>query len=66
MNRAGRLTVPSSLHVTLDPLFNRSNVLFGVLEILSDIGCLAARDEAVLRRFARLGVDGPATVLDAC
>lgn len=66
MQRVGRLTVPSGLHVTLNPLFNRRNVLLGVLEIFSDIGCLAARDEAVLGRFARLGVDGPATVLDAC
>lgn len=66
MERKRRLTVPSSLHVALDPLFNRRNVLFGVLEIFSDIGRLAARDEAVLGRFARLGVDGPATVLDAC
>ena len=61
-----RLTVPGSLHVALDPLFNRRNILLGVLEVFSDVGCLAARDEAVFGRFARLGMDGPATMLDAC
>ena len=61
-----RLTVPSSLHMALDPLFYRRDILLGVFEIFSDVGCLAARDEAVLGWFARLGVNGPATVLDAC
>lgn len=61
----GRLTVPGRLHVPLNPLFDCRNVLFRVLEIFSDVGRLAARDEAVLGRFAGLGVDGPATVLDA-
>lgn len=56
--------MPSSLDVTLNPFFNRRNVLLGVLEIFSDIGRLAARNEAVRGRFARLGVDGPAAVLD--
>lgn len=60
------LTVPSSLHVALDPLFNGRDVLLGILEIFSDIGGLAACDEAVLGRFARLSVDGPAPVLDSC
>ena len=58
--------MPSSLHVALNPLFNRRNILLGVLEVFSDIGRLAARDEAVFGWFARLGVDGPTTVLDAC
>ncbi len=60
----GKLTVPSSFHVALNPLFNRRNVLLGILEIFSYIGRLAACDEAVLGRFARFGVDGPAAVLD--
>ena len=60
-----RLTVPCSLHMTLNPFFNRGNVLFGVLEIFSDISSLAARDEAVLGRLSGLGMNGPATVLDA-
>ena len=58
--------MPSSLHVTLDPLFNRRNILLGVLEVFSDIGRLAACDEAVFGWFARLRMNGPATVLDAC
>ena len=58
--------MPSGLHMALDPLFDRRNILLGVLEIFSDVGRLAARDEAVLGRFARFGVDGPATMLDAC
>lgn len=66
IERGGRLTVPSSLHVALNPLFNRRNIFLRVLKIFSDVGRLAACDEAVLWRFARLGVDGPATVLDAC
>ena len=65
MERRGRLTVPSSLHVALNPLFNRRNIFFRVFKIFSDVGRLAACNEAVLWRFARLGVDGPATVLDA-
>lgn len=65
LEEMGRLTVPGSLHVPLDPLFDCRNVLFRVLEIFSDVGRLAARDEAVLGRFAGLGVNGPATVLDA-
>ena len=60
------LTVPSSLHVALNPLFNGRDVLLGILEIFSDIGGLAARDKAVLGRFAWLSVDRPAPVLDAC
>ena len=60
------LTVPGSLDVALDPLFNGRNVLLGVFEIFSDVGRLTTRDKAVLGRFSRLGVDGPATVLDAC
>ena len=59
------LTVPGSLHVALNPLFDSRNILLGVLEIFSDVSRLAARDEAVLGRFAGLGMDGPATVLDA-
>lgn len=66
MERGARLTVPCSFHVALDPLFNRGDIFLGVLEIFSNVGRLAARDEAVLGRLARLGVDGPATVLDAC
>lgn len=58
--------MPGSLHVALDPLFDRRDILLGVFEIFSDVGGLAARDEAVFGRFAGLGVDGPATVLDAC
>lgn len=58
--------MPSCLDVALNPLFNRCNIFFGVLQIFSDVGCLAARDEAILGRFARLGMDRPATVLDAC
>ena len=58
--------MPSGLHVALDPFFDSRDILLGVLEIFSDVGSLAARDEAVLGRFARLGVDGPATMLDAC
>lgn len=57
--------MPGSFHVTLDPLFDSRDIFFGVLEIFSDIGRLAAGDEAVLGRFAGLGVDGPAAVLDA-
>ena len=58
--------MPSSLHVALNPLFNRPDILLGVLEVFSDVGRLAASDEAVFGWFARLRVDGPATVLDAC
>ena len=61
-----RLTVPSSLHVALNPLFDCRNIFLGVLKVFSDIGRLAACDEAVLGRLTRLSVDGPATVLDAC
>ena len=66
MEVGGRLTVPSCLHMAFDPLFDRRNILLGVLQIFPGVGRLAARDEAVLGRFARLGVNGPATVLDAC
>lgn len=66
IERGRRLTVPSSFHVAFGPFFNCRNILLGVLKIFSDIGRLAARDEAVLGWFARLGVDGSATVLDAC
>ena len=62
----GRLTVPGSLHVALDPFFYRCDVLLGVLEIFSDVGRLAAGDEAGFGRLALLGVDGPAAVLDPC
>ena len=65
-SRMRRLTMPCSLHVTLNPLFDRRNVLLGVFEILSNIGRLATRDEAVLGRFAGFGVYRPATVLDTC
>lgn len=65
VERDGRLTMPSSLYVALDPFFNRRNILFGIFEIFSDVYRLAARDEAVLGRLARLGVNGPASVLDA-
>lgn len=66
VKRNGRLTVPSSLYVAFDPLFNCRNIFLGVRKVFSDIARLAARDEAVRGRLARLGVDGPAAVLDAC
>lgn len=58
--------MPGSLYVALDPFFDSRDILFGVFEIFSNIGRLAARDKAVLGWFTRLGVNGPAAVLDAC
>ena len=51
------LTVPCGFDVSFDPLFDRSDVLLGVLEIFPNIDRLATRDEAVLGRVAGLGVD---------
>ena len=52
--------------MTFHPLFNGRNVLLGVLQIITDIFGLATSHEAIFRWLARLGVDRPATVLNAC
>ncbi len=59
------LTVPSSLHMTLDPLFNGCNIFLGVFKVLTDLVDLTARHHAGLGRLARLRLDRPAAVLDA-
>lgn len=57
--------MPRSLNMSLHPFLHRRNILLGVLEILTDVASLVAGYKAILGWFARLGVDGPATMLDA-
>ena len=57
--------MPCSFHVTLDPFLNSGDVFFRVLQFLTDIVGLAASDKTVLGRLAGLGVDRPASMLDA-
>ena len=64
-HRARPQAVPCSLDVPLDPLFDGGDVGGRILQIFAHILDLGATYHGGLRWAARLGLDGPAAVLDA-
>lgn len=57
--------MPRCLHMPLNPLLNRLDIIFAITEIIPDIFRLATGDEIRLWWFSRFALDAPATVLNA-
>lgn len=57
--------MPGGLNVPLDPFLNGGNIGGGVLQVFADIFDLGGTDHGGLRGAARLGLDGPAAMLNS-
>jgi len=57
--------VPGGLHVPLDPFLDGGDVGGCVLQVFADIFDLGGGDHGGSRGAARLGLNGPAAMLDA-
>ena len=56
--------MPSGFYMSLDPFFDRGDVVGRVFEVVSDGGGLGRRDKGGRWGVPRLRLDGPAAVLD--